>query len=71
MATLDAAARKHVAASRFGLPGEKKYPMPDAEHAADAKGRAAAQYKAGHLTHSEYSHIVEMANRILGPGHHS
>lgn len=71
MAMLDAAARKHVAASRFGLPSEHKYPMPDAEHAADAKGRAKAALSAGHITQSQYDHIVAMANRILGPGHHS
>jgi len=75
MGTLDAAARHHVDRSRFGIPpknGEPgKYPMPDASHAANAKARAAAAYKEGHLTHSEYAHIVSMANRILGPDHHS
>jgi hypothetical protein len=75
MGTLDAAARKHVDQSRFGLPardGEPaKYPMPDAAHAADAKARAAQQLRAGNLTHEQYAHIVAMANKILGPGHHA
>lgn len=75
MSTLDETARHHVARSRFGIPpknGEPgKYPMPDAEHAANAKARAAQQLKAGNLSQAEYSRIVAMANRILGSGHHS
>lgn len=40
MAKLNAGTRNNLPASQFGLPGSRKYPMPDKAHAADAKGRA-------------------------------
>ena len=33
--------------SQFGLPSKRKYPMPDAKHAANAKGRAKQQLRKG------------------------
>jgi hypothetical protein len=41
MAKLTSKQRKGLLASDFGLPGERKYPMPDKAHAANAKARAA------------------------------
>ena len=32
--------RSKLKKSQFGLPGKRKYPMPDKKHAANAKGRA-------------------------------
>lgn len=63
---LNAAARKRVPASEFGLPGSKKYPMPDASHAANAKARAAQQVDKGNLTEASAARIRAKANRILG-----
>jgi hypothetical protein len=51
--------------SQFGLPGKRKYPMPDREHAINAKGRAKQQLKKGKLSRSAYEKIVAKANRIL------
>ena len=51
--------------SQFGLPGKRKYPMPDAKHAANAKGRAKQQFKKGRLSRSAYERIVAKANRVL------
>jgi hypothetical protein len=39
--------REKLKKSQFGLPGKRKYPMPDAKHAANAKGRAKQQLKKG------------------------
>lgn len=51
--------------SQFGLPGQRKYPMRDAKHAANAKGRAKQQLKKGNLSRSAYKRIVARANRVL------
>ena len=40
MATLDEAKRDKLKDSTFGLPEERKYPMPDKSHARNAKARA-------------------------------
>jgi hypothetical protein len=58
---------KKLKRSQFGLPGQRKYPMPDKEHAANAKGRAKQQLKKGKLSRSAYEKIVAKANRILKP----
>jgi hypothetical protein len=58
--------QKKLTKSQFGLPGKRKYPMPDAKHAANAKGRAKQQLKKGSLSRSAYEKIVAKANRVLG-----
>jgi hypothetical protein len=58
--------RKRLKKSQFGLPGKRKYPMPDRKHAANAKGRAKQQLKRGKLSRTAYDKIVAKANRILG-----
>lgn len=63
---LNAAKRKALPKSTFGLPGSRKYPMPDRSHAANAKARATQQVKAGNLSPSSASKIRAKANRILG-----
>jgi hypothetical protein len=50
----------------FGLPGERKYPMPDASHAANAKARAAQEEKKGKITQTQKSEIDAKADRKLG-----
>lgn len=65
MAKLKAKARKALPASDFGEPGDRKYPMPDRSHAANAKARAKQQLKKGKLTRGQYDHIVRKANRKL------
>jgi hypothetical protein len=66
MAKLKAAKRNALPASEFGLPKQRKYPMPDREHAADAKGRATQQVKRGNLSPAAAARIRAKANRILG-----
>lgn len=65
MAKLTAAKRKKIPKSEFGLPGEKKYPMPDRAHAANAKSRAAQMVKKGKLSESAKEKIDAKANKIL------
>src|SRR5215831_2325729 len=66
MAVLKAATRNKLPASKFGLPGSRKYPMPDKVHAAQAKARATQQVAKGNLSASSASKIKAKANRILG-----
>jgi hypothetical protein len=66
MAELTTKKRKKLKSKTFGLPGERKYPMPDKSHAANAKARATQQLKAGNLTAAEKEKIDRKADRVLG-----
>jgi len=66
MAKLTGSRRSGLPKSTFGLPGSRKYPMPDRAHAANAKARASQQVKKGNLSSSAASQINAKANRILG-----
>jgi len=57
--------RSKLKKSQFGLPGKRKYPIPDRKHASNAKGRAKQQRKRGKLSRSAYKTIVARANRVL------
>jgi hypothetical protein len=65
MAELTARKREKIPSSNFGLPDERKYPMPDAPHARNAKARAAQQEAKGNLTKAEERTIDRKADRIL------
>jgi hypothetical protein len=65
MATLSEKKRDNIAESKFGLPEERKYPMPDKSHARNAKARASQQKEAGNLTAAEKKKIDAKADRIL------
>ena len=65
MAKLNAAARKRIPKSEFGVPskapGSGSYPMPDKAHAANAKARA-AQF----ASPAQKAKIDAKADKILG-----
>lgn len=66
MAILTTKARKAIPKKEFGLPGEKKYPMPDKAHAANAKARATQMENKGKLSASGKAKIDAKANKVLG-----
>lgn len=66
MAKLTTKQRNKIPKSKFGLPGEEKYPMPDRSHAANAKARATQMVKKGKLSEASKEKIDAKANRILG-----
>lgn len=66
MAKLTSEHRNKLKSSTFGLPGERKYPMPDRAHAANAKARASQQEAKGNLSSSEKAKIDAKANHVLG-----
>jgi hypothetical protein len=69
MAKLTAGERKKLASSKFGLPGERKYPMPDKAHARLAKSDAAKEEHAGKLSEAVEEKIDRKADRMLSVGH--
>lgn len=49
----------------FGLPKERKYPMPDVAHAIDAKARAKEDLEEGTLSIADYRKIIRKADKII------
>jgi hypothetical protein len=66
MAKLTSEERKKIPKKSFGLPGEKKYPMPDKSHARNAKARASEMVNKGRLSKSSEEKIDSKADRVLG-----
>lgn len=66
MAKLRAKQRNSLPPDEFGLPSERKYPMPDREHAANAKARASQMFSEGRLSARDRAHIDATADRKLG-----
>lgn len=65
MAKLSEKKRDSLPGKEFGLPEERKYPMPDEAHARNAKARAAQQVERGHLTKDDERRIDRKADEIL------
>jgi len=68
MSELSTKKRNKLPKSDFGMPGERKYPMPDKSHAANAKGRAQQQYNKGNLSATSLKKIDSKANGTLKEG---
>lgn len=66
---LKAATRNALPASKFGIPGQRKFSMPDKGHAANAKARATQGANKGTLSPAMASKIRMKANKILGGGY--
>jgi|GEM_PF-546289 len=65
MSKLTSKERNKLKSSTFGLPGQRKYPMPDKEHAIKAKGRATQMEREGKLSESSEEKIEAKANKML------
>jgi hypothetical protein len=68
MAELTTKARKKLPKKKFALPSERKYPIEDKAHAANAKARAQQQYDKGNISKSTLSKIDAKANKVLKKG---
>jgi hypothetical protein len=66
VAKLHKGVRDLLPKKEFGLPGSRKYPMPDRSHAANAKARATQMVNKGKLSSSSAAKIRAKANRVLG-----
>ncbi len=65
MSELSTQKRNSLPKSDFGLPEERKYPMPDKSHARNAKSRASQQEEDGRISKSQKDKIDRKADRIL------
>lgn len=66
MATMSEKKRDSLKDSQFGLPEERKYPMPDKAHARNAKARASQQENKGNLSKADEEKIDRKADKVLG-----
>ena len=65
MAKLTSAKKNAEPKKDFGLPKERKYPMPDASHARNAKARASQKEHEGKLSAADKKKIDSKADKIL------
>jgi hypothetical protein len=65
MAKLTSSARSAIPSSKFGLPTERKYPVNNPSHAANAKARATQQVAKGNLSPASAAKIRAKANKVL------
>lgn len=68
MARLSTSKKKAEPKSDFGLPEQRKYPMPDAAHARNAKARASQMENRGKLSAGDKKKIDAKADKVLGKG---
>lgn len=66
MGLLSSSKRNSLPSSSFGMPGSRRYPMPDKSHAQNAKARASQMVKKGKLSSAAKAKIDAKANRMLG-----
>ena len=65
MAKLTTKARKKIPSAKFALPKERKYPIQDRSHAANAKARAQGQKNKGNISEATLKKIDRAANKVL------
>ena len=65
MAKLSPSDRDKLPASKFAEPDERAFPIEDAAHARNAKGRARQAVKAGRMSKAEETKIDAKANAVI------
>ena len=65
MAKLSTAKKNAEPKTDFGLPEKRKYPMPDADHAKNAKARASQAENAGKLSAADQKRVDSKADKVL------
>jgi hypothetical protein len=65
MAKLTASKKNAEPTKEFGLPEQRKYPMPDASHARNAKARASQMKHQGKLSAADKKEIDSKADKVL------
>lgn len=68
MGKLTSKERNKIPKKEFGMPGSRKYPMPDANHARNAKARASEMENKGKISSSTKAKIDNKADKILDRG---
>lgn len=65
MAELTTKQRKKIPTKKFALPKERKYPVQDRAHAANAKARATQMEEKGKLSKAGKEKVFAAANKVL------
>ena len=65
LAVLTTKARKEIPTKKFALPAERKYPVEDRKHAANAKARAVQEVAKGKLSKGKEEKVIRAANKEL------
>ena len=65
MTKLTDKSKSELSDAMFGLPEQRKYPMPDKGHARNALARASMEYGKGTLSAGEHDRIVAHAHKML------
>jgi hypothetical protein len=65
LSKLTTAKKNSEPSKEFGLPEQRKYPMPDASHARNAKARASQMEHQGKLSASDKKKIDTKADKVL------
>jgi hypothetical protein len=68
MAKLNAKERNKLPKSKFAMPGERKYPVEDKNHARNALARVAQQENKGNISKSAADKVKAKARRVLKKG---
>jgi hypothetical protein len=68
MAVLDTKDRRNLPKEAFGLPGARKFPMPNRGHAMIAAKDAKMDKDAGHITKAQENKVDKKAEAILAKG---
>ena len=66
MGKLTSKDRKSMSRSKFALPSQRKFPMPDPEHARLAIGGATRSQRAGNISAATAARIKAKARAKLG-----
>ena len=64
LSKLTTKARHELKDDQFALPG-RRYPIPDKQHARDAKARGKQMLDKGYLSKAEYDIVVKRADEVL------
>ena len=65
MAKLTTSRRNNLPASSFGMPGARKYPMPDASHARNALARVSQAVHDGKISDTAAAQVRNKAHAKL------
>lgn len=68
MAKLTTDKRNALTDAKFALPAERKYPIENKTHAANAKARATQAVDAGRMSKETGAKIDAKANKVLSKG---
>lgn len=63
---LSKSSKDKLSASAFALPDRRKFPIPDAAHAANAKARAEQGVQSGTLSKTDAKTVRRKADKVLG-----